>query len=227
MPAKLLLLGHRGARSYAPENTFAAFDLAQAHGADGFEFDVRGTSNKQSIICHDPRLNRLVVRKHTFKQLQASFASPEERPTNLEDVLDRYARSAFLNIEVKVRGMEPLVARAVKRVRPQRGYFISSFLPSVVHKLYALDPSLVLGTLAQTRWQLHRWSKLPVTYVVPHYRLLSHRLIAKLHAAGKTVVTWTVNDPRQMLRAAKMDVDGIISDDTKLLVATVGGSVSL
>jgi len=115
-----------------------------------------------------------------------------------------------------------LVARAVKRVRPQRGYFISSFLPSVVRKLHVLDPSLVLGALAQTRWQLRRWRILPVTYVVPHYRLLSPRLIDRLHAAGKTVVTWTVNDPRQMLRAAKMGVDGIISDDTKLLVETLG-----
>jgi glycerophosphoryl diester phosphodiesterase len=220
LPAQLLLLGHRGARRYAPENTLSAFDLALAHGADGFEFDVRGTSNKQSIICHDPRVNRLVVRKHTFKQLQASFATSDERPPSLEDVLDRYARSAFLNIEVKVRGMEPLVARAVKSARPQR-YFISSFLPSVVRKLHALDPSLVLGTLAQTRWQLRRWRILPATYVVPHYRLLSPRLVEKLHAAGKTVVTWTVNDPRQMLRAARMGVDGIISDDTKLLVETL------
>ncbi|HEX4605900.1 MAG TPA: glycerophosphodiester phosphodiesterase [Candidatus Angelobacter sp.] len=222
MPAKLLLLGHRGARRYATENTFAAFDLALEHGSDGFEFDVRGTANRQSIICHDPRLNRLVIRKHTFKQLQASCACAEERPPSLEDVLDRYACGAFLNIEVKVRGMEPLVARAVKRVRPQRGYFISSFLPSVLRNLHAIDNSLILGALAQTRWQLRRWNKLPAVYVVPHYRLLSPRLMEKLHAAGKIVVTWTVNDPRKMLRAAAMGVDGIISDDTKLLMETIG-----
>jgi glycerophosphoryl diester phosphodiesterase len=225
LPARLLLLGHRGARRYAPENTFTAFDLALEHRATGFEFDVRSTGNKQSIICHDPRLNRLVIRKHTFKQLQASYPSAQECAPSLEDVLDRYAHSAFLNIEVKVRGMEQLVARAVKRVRPQRGYFISSFLPSVVRTLHRLDSSLVLGALAQTRWQLLRWSKLPATYVVPHYRLLSPRLIEKLHAAGKTVITWTVNDPRKMLRAARMGVDGIISDDTKLLVETLGPSI--
>ena len=222
MPAKLLLLGHRGARLYAPENTIPAFDLSLKHGADGFEFDVRGTRNKQSIICHDPRLNRLVIRRHTFKQLQAGFTPGEELPPSLEDVLDRYARTAFLNIEVKVRGMEHLVARAVKRVRPQRGYFISSFLPSVVRNLHAIDRSLVLGSLAQTRWQLRRWRILPAAYVVPHYRLLTPRLIEKLHAAGKSVITWTVNDPRKMLQAAAMGVDGIISDDTKLLVETLG-----
>jgi glycerophosphoryl diester phosphodiesterase len=221
LPAKLLLLGHRGARRYAPENTFAAFDLALEHGSHGFEFDVRSTGNKQSIICHDPRLNRLIIRRHTFRQLQASFSDTEEWPPSLEDVLDRYARTAFLNIEVKVRGMEQFVGRAVKRVRPQCGYFISSFLPSVVRRLHEIDSSLVLGTLAQTSWQLRRWNKLPAAYVVPHYRLLSTRLIEKLHAAGKMVVTWTVNDPRHMRRAAAMGVDGIISDDTKLLVETL------
>lgn len=197
----------------------AAFDLALEHGADGFEFDVRCTRDKQSIICHDPRLNRLLIRRHTFQHLQQSVSSPAPAPPNLEDVIDRYARSAFLNIEVKVRGMEPIVARAVKRVRPKR-YFISSFLPSVVRKLHTLDSSLVLGTLAQTRWQLRRWRVMPTTYVLPHYRLLSLRLIERLHAAGKIVVTWTVNDARLMRRCAAMGVDGIISDDTRLLVET-------
>ncbi|HJY86256.1 MAG TPA: glycerophosphodiester phosphodiesterase, partial [Candidatus Acidoferrales bacterium] len=63
---------------------------------------------------------------------------------------------------------------------------------------------------------------LPVTYVVPHYRLLSRRLVERLHAANKTVITWTVNDRRKMLRAAEWGVDGIISDDTKLLVEVLG-----
>jgi glycerophosphoryl diester phosphodiesterase len=219
VPAHLLLLGHRGARRYAPENTLAAFDLALDHGADGFEFDVRCTRDRQMIIVHDPKLNRLALRRHTLAQLQQSCRQPAETPPCLEEVLDRY-RNRFLNIEVKVRGIEPVVAAAVRRVRPKH-YFVSSFLPSVVRRLHALDSSLALGTLAQTRWQLRRWRLLPVSYVVPHYRLLTRRLVEKLHAAGRKVVTWTVNDPRQMLRAADLGVDAIISDDTKLLVETL------
>ena len=221
MPVPILLLGHRGARDYAPENTFSAFELALGHGAHGFEFDVRSTRDRQTIICHDPKFHRLVIRRRTLKQLRAVCLSPKEQPPTLEGVLERYRSSAFLNIEVKVRGLEELVARAVKRARPQR-YFISSFLPSVVRKLHRLDPTLVLGALAQTRWQLRRWRILPVKYVVPHYRLLSRRLVEKLHAANKTVITWTVNDRRKMLRATEWGVDGIISDDTKLLVETLG-----
>jgi glycerophosphoryl diester phosphodiesterase len=222
LPAKLLLLGHRGARIYAQENTIAAFDLALHHGVAGFEFDVRCTRNKQSIICHDGKVNRIVVRKRTLEQIQAS-CSLEGKPPCLEDVLERYSRKAFLNIEVKVRGMEQIVVEAMKRFPPQRGYFISSFLPSVVRKLHALDKSLVLGAISKSYWHLRRWKALPVTYVVPHYGLLTHKLIDELHAAGKTVVTWTVNDPRKMRNAVAMGVDGIISDDTKLLMETMGG----
>ena len=216
----MLLLGHRGARRYAPENTLAAFDLALDHGVDGFEFDVRCTSNRQTIICHDPRLNRLPVRKHTFKQLEASCKSPERLPPGFDDVLHRYSRSAFLNIEVKVRGIEPLVVKLLKRFPPRRGYFISSFLPGVLRELHQINDSLVLGTLAHTRWQLRRWSRLPVQYVAPNYKLLSRRLVEEIHAANKLVVTWTVNEKKQMLRVADMGVDGIISDDTELLTRT-------
>ena len=221
MPAKLLLLGHRGARLYAPENTFAAFDLSLKHGVDGFEFDVRCTRTKESIVCHDRKFNRMVVRKRTMGQIKAK-CSLDGRPPCLEDVLERYSRTAFLNIEVKVRGMEQVVLEAVRRFPPQRGYFISSFLPSVVRRLHALDRSLVLGAISKSYWHLRRWKALPVSYVVPHHGLLTQKLVGELHAAGKTVITWTVNDPRMMLDAAAMGVDGIISDDTKLLVKTLG-----
>lgn len=221
-PAKIFLLAHRGARrgvlkDGAPENTIAAFDLALKHGVDGFEFDVRLTGDGKTILCHGPKFHRLAVRRTSLKHLRAAAKSDGEGAATLEEVLRRYGRSSILNIEVKVRGMEELVARAVKRARPER-YFISSFLPSVVRRLHALDGSLVLGTLAQTRWQLRRWKKLPATYVIPHHRLLSRRLVARIHNTGKLVVTWTVNDRRKMLQIASMGVDGIISDNTKLLV---------
>lgn len=218
----MLLLGHRGARCYAPENTLAAFDLALEHGADGFEFDVRLTRMRQLIICHDPRFKRLPVRRATLKQLEARCVAREEFPPALPSVLERYANHAFLNLEVKVRGIEKLVYRILSGLRPRRGYFISSFHPGVLRQFNRIDHSLVLGTLSQSRWQLRRWERLPALYVAPNYRLLSRRLVEEIHAARKLVVTWTVNDSRQMLRMADLGIDGIISDDTRLLVNTLG-----
>ena len=223
MAGHVLLLGHRGARRYAPDNTFAAFDLALEQGADGFEFDVRLTRNRRTLISHDPRFHGLSVRRSTFRQLQSIGGVQGDLPLCLEDVLQRYTASAFLNLEIKVRGMERLVQRIFRRFPPRRGYFISSFLPGVLRELHRIDGSLVLGTLSQTRWQLHRWDRLPVTYVVPNYRLLSRRLAEEVHAAKKLVVTWTVNEPRKMLRAIDLGADGIISDDPKLLRETLAG----
>jgi len=149
LPSHPLLLGHRGARHYAPENTLAAFDIALRHGADGFEFDVRCTRDRQTILCHDPKLNRLVLRRHTLKRIQDSCSERDGMPPTLEDVLDRYRRE-FLNIEVKVRGIEPVIVAAVKRVRP-KDYFISSFRPGVVRRLHALEASLTKSAVRPKR----------------------------------------------------------------------------
>ena len=227
MATKILLLGHRGARRYAPENTFAAFDLALEHGVDGFEFDLRLTRIRQLVICHNARFNRVSVRRSTLKQLEAACFHPEEFPPTLAEVMERYARRAFLNLEIKVRGGERLVYRVFQSIPPQQGYFISSFHPSVLRELHRIDESLTLGTISRTRWELRRWESLPCRYVVPAYRLLSRSLVEQVHAAGKFVVTWTVNEPAEMRRAADLGVDGIISDDTRLLRQTIFSHISV
>jgi glycerophosphoryl diester phosphodiesterase len=58
--------------------------------------------------------------------------------------------------------------------------------------------------------------------VIPHYRLVSARLVEEVHAAGKLLMTWTVNSPRRMRKLADLGVDGIVSDDTELLKKTLG-----
>src|SRR5258708_509032 len=163
----MLLLAHRGARRHAAENTLPAFDLALQQGADGFEFDLRLTSDHKNIICHDPKLNGLSIRRHTLKELQAGCAPAAVAPT-LEDVLHRFAGTAFLNIELKVKGLERAMHSALREFPPQRGYFISSFLPGVVRELHAIDASLKLGTISDSQSQLPRWESLPALYVVPN-----------------------------------------------------------
>src|ERR1051326_3234869 len=101
-----LLLGHRGARAAAPENTLVAFDLALAHGCDGFEFDVRLTRDAKSVICHDARLAHRSVRRSTYSQLcdrlgrklPAAMPPPSLLPS-LDDVLARFGNRAWRSAE--------------------------------------------------------------------------------------------------------------------------------
>lgn len=234
-PEAPLLIGHRGARRYAPENTIAAFDLALTHGCDGIEFDVRLTADGRAVVCHDPRISRLDVASSNYDKLallRRVTAMPVLHAAHdgagtavqmasvlpcLEDVVERYASSAFLYIELKVAGIEDAVLDALRAHPPQRGYVVASFLPEAIHNVHALDESVPLGLIADNARELALWRQLPVQSVMPHHSLVSQELVDTLHFARKQVMVWTVNSERQMRSLAQMGVDGIVSDDTQRL----------
>ena len=219
-----LLLGHRGASRYAPENTLAAFRLALEHGCDGFEFDLRRTSDAQCYVCHDPRVHGVDVERTSYALLldrhrrRHPSCSAEECPPPLEEVLRRFSR-AFLNLELKVCGLEAAVVELLRRHPPARS-LVSSFLPEALLRYRELDAETPLGLICKSRAQLALWSALPLAAVFLHRRLVSPPLVTELHDAGKTVFAWTVNHSREMRRFAEWGVDGLISDDTRLLVQT-------
>jgi glycerophosphoryl diester phosphodiesterase len=209
-----LLLGHRGARALKsiPENTVASFDQALADGCDGFEFDVRLTADGEAVVCHDPKSAGYDISRSPAKQVS-------ELP-RLRDVLQRY-RDSFLDIELKVKGLERITLDLFLRHKPRRGFVVSSFVPGVLKALREDDATIPLGLICESKTQLRLWNELPVEYVIPHQDLADPELIRKIKGAGKKVLVWTVNDAAGMQRFAESGVDGIISDDSGLLCRTL------
>ncbi len=212
-----LLLGHRGARRAAPENTLAAFELALRHGCDGFEFDLRLTADGRALVCHNPKLAGMDIARTPYELLRS-----RQPACCLEDVLKNFASRAWLDIELKVGGLENLVVAALRENPSSCGYVVSSFLPDVLRALHACDPEIPLGFICDDRRALALWRELPIIALFPHHRLVSTDLIEQVHAAGRKIMVWTVNDAREMLRLAEWGADGIISDDTELLARTFG-----
>ncbi|MBA2341489.1 MAG: hypothetical protein H0V88_13955 [Pyrinomonadaceae bacterium] len=70
--SRKLVIAHRGASAYAPENTLPAFRLALDMGADFVEYDLQVTKDKQLVCLHDETL---------------------ERTTNVEDIFPHRYRS--------------------------------------------------------------------------------------------------------------------------------------
>jgi glycerophosphoryl diester phosphodiesterase len=210
-----LLLGHRGARSTrsVPENTLASFDLALEHGCDGFEFDVRLTADRQAVICHDPRHRRSSIARTQSLQLP-------DLP-QLDRVLRRYGQRAFLDIELKVKGLESLVLAALRDHRPERGYVVSSFLPEVIMELKNRSAEVPTGIICDRPRQLKAWRALPLDYLIVEKSLFEPGLVGEIHATGAKLLVWTVNDAKSMRSLAHWGVDGIISDDTPSLVRTL------
>jgi glycerophosphoryl diester phosphodiesterase len=226
-PPRPLLLGHRGARANKsiPENTLASFDQAIADGCDGFEFDVRMAADGEAVVCHDAKTKT----KTGLVEIAATKGSVLVDLPRLDQVLKRYSRSAFLDIELKVTGLEKQVCELLRRYRPRRGFVVSSFLPSVLRDLRVPDLSvedqhLPLGLICETRAQLERWRELPVDYVIVRYSLATAQLFRELQHANKKIFVWTVNSEAVAGKFEKLGVEGIISDDTRMLARAFGDS---
>jgi glycerophosphoryl diester phosphodiesterase len=118
----VLNIGHRGASAYAPEHTFAAYDLALEQGADYIEIDLQMTADGVLVALHDKTLNRTadapegvpeqycrgLVSKKTLEQIQmcdaGSWFSPDyagEQIPTLEEIFQRYGTSVNYYIETK------------------------------------------------------------------------------------------------------------------------------
>ncbi|MBO0910712.1 MAG: glycerophosphodiester phosphodiesterase [Acidobacteria bacterium] len=219
MNPRPLLLGHRGARGRkygVPDNTVAAFDLALEHGCDGIEFDVRLTSDGCALLCHDRMFRSL--------RLSANPAARFKELPHLEEILARYSSRAFLDIELKVPGLESRLLTALRHDPPACGYVVSSFLPQVLVSLRAHMKSVPLGIICKTRRQLSRWPHLPVDYVIVHKTLIAPKLASEIRAAGKQLFVWTVNRRETIGRLAQWGVDGIISDKPDVVAAALRNS---
>jgi glycerophosphoryl diester phosphodiesterase len=233
-----LLLGHRGARlPQVPENTLAAFDLALQAGCDGFEFDMRCSKDGQLVVAHDARVFGLEVAGSTYAELQQRWQErvvPKLPLTQrrsltheqlalpcLPDVLQRYGTRAFLDIELKVEGLEEAVLRMLADQRPKR-FIVSSFLPQVLAEIHHRDEQVALGLICENARQLAQWTRLPIGFVIPHYKLPSQELIDHLHGADKRVIVWTVNREEDVRRLVGWGVDGIVSDEPERLVGACG-----
>lgn len=208
-----LFLGHRGTRVYAPENTFAAFDLCLEHGCDGFEFDVRRTKDGVAVVNHDAHFCKLKVDDCTFAQLKVAHSLP-----TLEETLRVYGSRCYLNIELKETGLERETIRVLQTVPPQHGVMVSSFIPEVINELakQSGEMKVPLGYICRNLKLLGEWKRLPISHAIINHAIYSKQLQRDLKDAGVKLFIWTVNDPSEIRKFIDLDVDGLISDDSKL-----------
>ena len=223
------MLGHRGARHAAPENTLAAFDLSRQEGADGVELDVRLDGNGQLIVLHDPTLTRVTAGaddRHSEDipslELGRLDVGAGQRVPLLADVLDwARAHQQRVNVELKsdVRRRALLLtqlALTVRRSAPPALLF-SSFDPRFVWWLAHHLPEFPRAWLVQKSQRLLKYAPgfrwLGANAVHPQNALATQTRVASIKAAGCLANVWTVNDPARAQELSKFGVDALISDE--------------
>ena len=129
---KFMNIAHRGASSYAPENTFAAYDKALAMGTNYIELDVHLTSDDHIVIIHDDTVDRTTngtgpVSNFTLNELRALDAGAWFGPKykgepirSLGETLEHYKGRLYFHIEIKARKVTGGLAR--RTIDMVRGY---------------------------------------------------------------------------------------------------------
>lgn len=222
-----LVVAHRGANAYAPENTLAAFRLATEQGADAIEFDVRSTADGHLVVIHDASLERTTdrggeVQALSLEEVRRADAGGRrgpafrgERVPMLEEVLDTVRGRLLVDIELKVTGIEARVVEQLTRAEMASDALVTSFLEDAVVEIRALDAGVAVGLLQQ--WpDVSRATDLGVDVYLPHVRALSAELAAVCRARGLQIIPWTVRSEDEARIVLQHGVHGLVADDPLL-----------
>ncbi|TXD98068.1 glycerophosphodiester phosphodiesterase [Psychrobacter frigidicola] len=117
------LIGHRGARSEAPENTLFGFQHAhnlQARGLSGVEFDVQLTADGHLVVFHDETLQRLCGLQSRIDQLSLTEIQRHLQSGHQIITLDTLAQAlplSFKNLYASKWSASKLISELQKRAR--------------------------------------------------------------------------------------------------------------
>lgn len=235
-----IVIAHRGASAYAPENTMAAFALALRQGAAMIELDVQPTADGRLAVFHDDTTERWDGRPRpvtacSLVELQALDIGGERVPA-LEEVLAFAAESGIaLNVELKSAGMAARVAALLREFGVVEQVIVSSFLPAALRELRAADPAVSRGYLmgtdtrrpdvrARELWPFFALREVGAAAWHPYHDLpLLDQVLPVVRRAGYAVHVWTVDDPARMRALVAIGASGLITNRPDLALATLAG----
>ena len=234
-----VVIAHRGASAYAPENTLAAFEKAAALGSRVIEFDVMINSSGDPFIFHDEKISRTTNGTGLFTQLSSNDVenldagrwfskryAGEKIPSLKEALLWLVDNDLQANIELKptANNLEQTTLAVVTDLnrfwpmdRPLP--LISSFEWEALALCRSIFPELPLGMLMHEwndQW-LQRAKDLQCSSVNVNRRILTQARVEAIRDAGFAVSAYTVNSYRLANKLFSWGVNAVFSDYPDLL----------
>lgn len=241
-----IIIAHRGASAYYPENTMIAFEKAVEMGAEMIEMDVMLSKDGIPIVFHDAKLNQHTngnsyVKYYTLKELKeldaGSWFNPKfsnQKIPTLEEVLHFASGKIALNIEIKTEavsdqiknGVEEKVLQLVKEHGMQKHVLFSSFDYRAVRHFKRLDANIPVALLYEknqsNRLLPHQLvKKYNVDAFNCSYRQLKKKWIADINKYNIPAFIYTVDSKRRMQKLIAGGVTGIFTNKPDLLKSVV------
>lgn len=236
-----IIFAHRGGGHEAPENSMAAFRLAQAGGITHIETDSHLTADGQVVLCHDDSIDRTYdgrgkIAQMTYAELKKYKNAAGESIPLLREVFEVFPTLNF-NIDAKEPSVTDPLLEVIESCGAASRTLVGSFSEKRLQYVREQDItglSTSLGIAAITRLVVASQTGFPAdTWRVPGpvssaraaqipdktrgIRVTTPRLIATAHNAGLAVHVWTINDPATMTRLLDWGVDGIMTDRPTML----------
>ena len=230
---KTMIIAHRGAPSYARENTMDSFTRSIALGADMIEFDVRRTKDQALIVHHDELVQGKPVRDLTYDEISKMTTGQGFSIPTFEEVLKHTSGKMKLDVEIKEEGYEKEIVELLLNYFKKDQFVMTSFYDSCIRKVKDDYPDiktgLILGTSKPKSFILTRLSEFfphkrcleaKADFLVPHWRLLWFGFLDRAKRENRPVFVWTVNDEKKIWKMLQDErVDGIITDRADLAIS--------
>jgi glycerophosphoryl diester phosphodiesterase len=235
MTATVMVIAHRGASSYAPENTLAAFDLALQMGVRHIELDVALTSDSHTVVIHDDKVDRTtngcgLVTSHTLAALWELDAGSwfgaqfeGERIPAFDEVLTRYNGRVHIHTEIK--GKSPSLSERTADLIRKHGMegqvTVTSFQSVRLEEMHAYAPELPTGWLVRELSEaiFAQAHAIGVSQLCPRADMVTPELVHRLHAEGFIARAWGVTTEELMQRLVQAGVDGMTVNFPDKLIA--------
>jgi glycerophosphoryl diester phosphodiesterase len=226
-----LVVGHRGAAAYAPENTLPSFEEAIKSGAVATECDVFMSQDGVPMVMHDATLDRTTDLTGRVDATPAQTMIDAGIPT-LEKLITTLKGRIVHVIEIKAGvNVEQAVVDLVRKHKVTEETIVFSFNPQIIQKVEALAPEIFTVWLSAAPAQGEALEALPnrlrnelkVDAVGFQFRNVNAPLADRLRTEKIPLFVWTVPPGAEVDRLKDLRVNFIITDHPRDVRAQLGG----
>ncbi len=220
----VVIIGHRGASGYEPENTLRSFAKAIELGVDMIEFDVHVCASGELVVIHDDTVDATTngngsVAEKRLSDLQILDAGKGEHIPTLCEVLDAVNRLVKVDIELKGIGTGVLVAQLIDDYVQYKNwtyddFFVTSFERDELALFHVACPHVQISHIIHSfdsDWH-EVLGHLDTAIFVTCSNEVTQEMVEYLHELGIYLYVYTVNEYVELQRMKEIAVDGIFSD---------------
>ncbi|WOE30479.1 MULTISPECIES: glycerophosphodiester phosphodiesterase [unclassified Acinetobacter] len=226
------IIGHRGARGEAPENTLGGFHYLRNLGVGAVEFDVRQLCDRQLVVIHDDQLQRTTgqhqqlyactypeLQPYNQAQLWPNWAPFEPTPL-LSDTLSVIENFQHIEVEIKAvdtwHDAEQLVTVLHQQLKGfEQNAVITSFDHKILQVLMQCDSPFQRGLLVEDDLKFKAIDQalaLNCCQIGWKDSLATDAIINATQQANLAISVWTVNNLQRAQQLHDLGIQGLITD---------------